>query len=133
MAGPSAYALKTTSQRAMDYEAARSAGRLLFRPAGGQGHQAFLSPEGALNLANFIRTGNGWFDSNTAASTWVSKYGFWAQGGQGGLAIQFHDGAICWYPTLDYSYYGAMMGAASKGKFIHEYIYKKVGYILVSN
>ncbi len=126
---PSAYAVQTFNQRKDDYEG--SQGRVR---TGVGGQFSSLSLEGQINLAAFIKKGNGWFDSNNAASTWVSKYGYWAQGGQGGLAIQFHDGAICWYPTLsDYSWYVSMQGAASKGRFIHEFIYKKVGYILVSN
>lgn len=129
-AGPSAWAIKTTAQRAADWES--SLGRNLFQPAGGQSY--WLSDEGQLRFLEFVRTGNGWFDVANAASTWVSRYGYWAQGGRGGLAIEFHDGAICWYPLLaDYAWFGAMQGASSKGKFIHAYIYKKVGYQLVSN
>ncbi len=135
---PSAYAVKTLAQRAEDYRRASASNRGLFKPAGGQGAgkdlydlSNWLSDAGIERFEEFLINGNGWFEVDGAASTWVSRFGYWVQNGQGGLAIQFHDGATCWYPSLAFFWFGAMRQAASKGKFIHEYIYKKVGYQLV--
>ena len=130
MPGPTDTALRLASRRAARYESDYVKGHSYFPERGEQ----ILNEVDKEQLAARIRKGNGFIVRNIATSTWVTEYGYWAQGGQGGLAIAFHDGAICWYPSLsDYSWYYAMRNAASKGKFIHEYIYKKVGYILVSN
>lgn len=129
---PSDYAAKTAGQRAADYAKAQREGRTFFRgPIGDL--SAVLSEEGQERLLAFFESGQaGWFDVANTASTWVSRFGYWVQNMQGGLAIEFHDGATCWYPSLGYRWYAAMQGAPSKGRFIHEYIYKKVGYQLVS-
>ncbi len=130
---PSAYAVKTFAQRKGDYESALASGRDLFKPTGGQA--SFLTDDAALELEGKIRTGNGWvIGPDNAASTWIRQYGYWAQGGRQGLAIQFKSGAICFYAGCNSpSWAFAMQGAASKGRFVHQYLYKKQGYELVSN
>jgi hypothetical protein len=145
MAGPSKFDIGAAPRRAQQFQRDLDRGTSLFRPTAGRdegvddlaeltGDYGYLTREARKDLLWVLGSGRtGWFVVNAASSTWVSRYGYWTQNGQRGLAIQFHDGATCWYPSLrSYNWYGAMDGAASKGKFIHAYIYKKVGYQLIS-
>lgn len=130
--GPSDFAIKTAPERAARYARAERRGQRFFRTPLGD-LDALLSPDQQELLVEFFESGKtGWFEADQATSTWVRRYGYWIQNRHGALAIQFHDGATCWYPTLGYEWYAAMANAPSSGKFIHEYIYKKVGYQLVS-
>ncbi len=129
----SAWAVKTAGQRSADFAAAVESGRDFFAPAGRS--LSYMSVGAALDFDQKVAQGNGYIiGPDVKASTWVVQFGYWAQNGQGGLAIEFKSGAICWYRSLsDPSWYAALRGSPSAGKFIHAFIYKKVGYQLVSN
>jgi hypothetical protein len=132
-----AFAVQEEGRRAEFYKYQKTLGKDRFA-------NASLTLADVDRYTAFVNSGGtGWFEHVAGvSSTWVRDFGYWVQNNraissshldvQAGLAIGFKDGATCWYPSLsNISWFVAMRAAGSAGRFIHEFIYKKVGYQLI--
>ena len=62
-------------------------------------------------------------------SSWLTHVGTFG----GNFFVAFRNGVCCLYPNTDDSYYQLALTYASKGHYVHEWLYKLLPYILIKN
>ena len=62
-------------------------------------------------------------------SSWLTHVGTF----NGRLFCVFKNGVCCWYPNTDESYYDLALAYASKGHYVHAWLYKILPYQLIKN
>ena len=62
-------------------------------------------------------------------SSWLTHVGTYG----GKLFVAFRNGVCCLYPNTDDSYYQLALTYASKGHYVHQWLYKLLPYRLIKN
>lgn len=74
----------------------------------------------------------GWVDGpHPVVSSWCNQVGYFVLRGHRGIAIQFNDGATCFYGETSTVLYDQLLAVSSKGRFVHQFL-AQVDYKLIS-